>query len=237
MADHLGGGDRAEAGAGLEVDAAGEAVERAGGVHVAGAGRVDEGVDGLGGHGDHVVVGHHDRARAPAGQERRAGTWPRNRSMASSNVADLVERVISASLANSTSTPGVERARGRCRGGGRRRTVSDSVSDTCAPGVAGEVHRRRDGARPGERCPTGSPRRRRSTTRDQRRRRRPPRTAGGDAEVGVHRALRVGRHEDQRPAGRLGVVGRRRRHVEVDADGAEVVAEDLARAGRRAPCR
>ena len=55
------------------------------------------------------------------------------------------------------------------------------------------------------------------------------------AEVSVHRALRVARHEDQAARGRR--AADRGPRVEAHADGTDVVREDLARAGPRAPCR
>ena len=48
----------------------------------------------------------------------------------------------------------------------------------------------------------------------------------GDAERRVHRAMRIGRHHDQRPTGRFAVRGGR--YVEVDPSGPDVVHEHIA---------
>src|SRR5258708_2249142 len=68
VGDDLGGGDAAQPRAFGERLAAGEAMEKARGVKIAGTGRVDDLADGRGRHGMGFAAFYHDRAFFAAGQ-------------------------------------------------------------------------------------------------------------------------------------------------------------------------
>ena len=121
-----------EPAAGRQVVAVGEAVQEAGGVQVAGAGRVD-----------HVARPGGRRPRGPRRRRRppspwRCGSARRSRSGRATccervvEVVDLVERGISASLANRTSTPSLMRSRNSPRWRSTQ-NASERVSATRRP--------------------------------------------------------------------------------------------------------